>query len=170
MGFSASIYLNFVQGQRATENKQAMAAQLADTTKRLEEAERAAKAKSTADGATTAKHITLTQLGVTLDRVDPINDLTYIYSQVNGDDIADLTTTSLLIQYPNCKPGSLGKLIRRSTKSSDTSGKLVKAIDGHGFYYVASSSGCASDAAGRALVKDARAAMTNLVLPTLAAK
>jgi hypothetical protein len=169
MGLAASIYLNYIQGQRASENKQASSAQIADLTKRLESAERAVKANGGSDAS--VKKMTMSQLGATLDRLDPVSDLTYIYSQVNGDDVALFTTTSMLIQYPACTPGTaLGKLVRRSSKSTDKSGKLIKAINGFGFYYIASGSGCATDSTGRQNLKDARAAMTNVVLPTLEAK
>ena len=181
LGLAASGYLNYVQFGRAKDDTRAANGQITDLRYQLKQQVAAAEASPspTAEpsptpseapavlGTTTVK---FDQLGVSVATAAPIADLTYAYQLISGMAVANLTTTGLVAQYPACKPGAaLGQLVRRpKTSRAASTSKLIKSFGDYNYYYVAASGNCASDAAGRASVAAAKAALLDAVLPTLA--
>ena len=181
LGLAASGYLNYVQFSRARDDKAALNGQLADMRYQLKQDKLAPSPSASPSpelsptpsetpavlGTTAVK---FDQLGVFVTAAAPIADLTYSYQVISGLDVANLTTTGLVAQYPACKPGvALGQLVRRpKTSRAASTSKLIKSFGDYNYYYVASATNCASDAAGRASVAAAKAALLDAILPTLA--
>jgi hypothetical protein len=140
-------------------------------------------------------HVSL--FGVKLTVSDPISDLTYGPVESGYTKLAGFTTESLLAEYPLCKPGVLGSLYRkqhvgpsptptpshRPTPSSSATPKyspspspvgkngFVKTIGNFDYYYQQPGSAllsCTTDQFGRNALAEAKAAVINSALPTLA--
>lgn len=181
LGLVASLYLNYDQAQRADQDKKLMQGEITDLRYQLKQDQATspspeASPSPSADPSPSsapvlgAQSVELVELGVKLSTSDPIADLTYSYQQVAGLAVANLTATSLLAKYPACKPNTaLGMIVRRplNSKPNTSASKLIKQLGNYKYYYVASSVACAPDAAGRATLAAARAALVNTVLPTL---
>ncbi len=185
LGLGASGYLNYVQYQRAEQDKKQLQGQITDLRYQLTQNQQLASVKTTpspspepgnspssidAPAVLGTQSVALSQLGVKLSASDPIADLTYAYQPVGVLAVANLTTASLVAKYPACKPGAaLGMIVRRppGSKPATSASKLIKTLGKYNFYYVPPTSNCASDASGRAVVAAAQAALTSTVLPTL---
>ncbi len=180
LGLGASGYLNYVQFSRMQDEKAAANGQITDLRYQLKQQD--VKAAATTSPSPTASPspsaapavpgtapVKFDQLGVSVAATAPISDLTYSYQLISGLAVANLTTTGLVAQYPACKPGAaLGQLVRRpKTSRAASTSKLIKSFGDYNYYYVASAYNCASDAAGRASVAAAKAALLDTVLPTL---
>jgi len=180
LGLAASGYLNYVQFGRAKDDKAALTGQLTDLRYQLKQQVATAQASpsptpepsptpSVAPAVLGTTAVNFDQLGVAVATAAPIADLTYAYQLISGLAVANLTTTGLVAQYPACKPGAaLGQLVRRpKTSRAASTSKLIKSFGDYNYYYVAPAGNCASDAAGRASVAAAKAALLDAVLPTL---
>jgi hypothetical protein len=178
LGLAASGYLNYVQFSRANDNEVALNGQLTDLRYQLKQDKLAPSPTASPSASPTPSAtpsvlgttaVNFVQLGVAVSATDPIADLTYSYQLVSGLAVANLTTTGLVAQYPTCKPGTaLGQLVRRpKTSRAAATSKLIKSFGDYNYYYVAPAGNCATDAAGRATVVAAKAALTDAILPTL---
>lgn len=179
LGLAASGYLNYVQFGRAKDDKAALTGQLTDLRYQLKQDKLAPSPSESPSPSPTPSetpavlgttNVKFDQLGVAVTTAAPIADLTYAYQLISGLAVANLTTTGLVAQYPACKPGAaLGQLVRRpKTSRAASTSKLIKSFGDFNYYYVAPAGNCASDAAGRASVAAAKAALLDAVLPTLA--
>ncbi len=179
LGFGALIYLNYAQYQRAEQDKRLLQGEITDLRYQLKQDSAASPSATPSPTPSStpavpavqgAQAVDLAQLGVKLQPSDPIADLTYSYQLVNGLAVANLTTSSLMAKYPACKPGAaLGMVVRRplNSRPATSASKLIKRLGDYNYYYVASTSNCATDAAGRASLAEARSALIAAVLPTL---
>ncbi len=169
-GLGASGYLNYHQAQQRVLTQRQTNDQLSQLQQQVSQYKTALAALNGSSGSpAAAKSVTFAQLGVKVTPSDPVIDLTYTYQKVNGDDVANLTTSSLLVQYPACKPGvALGKLVRRSSSSMNTGGKFLQVLGGYSFYYESAGGTCATDTTGRQLLIDARNTLSTIVFTTLA--
>jgi hypothetical protein len=118
---------------------------------------------------------------------DPIVDLVYGEIKDGKNTWIGFTTETLLAQYPACRAGALGTLIRVKASPSPSPSPtpspppsrtpavvktpanqpFKKTVGGYAYSYRAPASNCASDQAGRNAVIAATAAVKNQALPTL---
>jgi hypothetical protein len=184
LGLIASAYLNYMQFQYTDQDRKQLQGQITDLQYQLKQNQVSPTPSTTPVFTPTpsatpdvkaAQSISLAQLGAKLSTGDPIADLTYSFQQgptapTTAWVAANLTTTSLVAKYPDCKPGtsSLGQIVRRPLTSRATSSQLIKRLGDYNYYYVKSNGGnCTGTAAGMTALTAARTALINTVLPTL---
>lgn len=184
LGLAASGYLNYVQFSRAQDEKLALSGQITDLRYQMKQDKAAPSptgspsptptpAPSITPAVLGATVVKFAELGVAVSASDPVSDLTYGFTQkTDGAAVANLTTTKLSTQYAACKPGlsALGQIVRRfkSSRVKPPFGSVpLKSFGDYNYYYNKGTGNCATDAAGRASVIAARAAVQDAALPTL---
>jgi len=183
LGLLASGYLNYVQFQSADQDKREFEGRITDLQYQLKQQPASpspspstspSPSPSPSPGVLGEQTVAFTQLGAQVATGDPIADLTYEYQAVKSGGVtlavANLTTRSLMAQYPKCIPGttSLGQIVRRPLSSKTSASKFIKRLGDYNYYYVAAGGNCTGTTAGLATLNAARTAVINTALPTLA--
>ncbi len=188
LGLASSAYLNYVQAQRAADEKRLLKGQITDLSYQLgqDRKSQATPTPSTSPEASTtptptpsttpeptpavlgAKALALTELGVSLNVADPVADLIYSYQPKNGVPTIGLTTTSLVAKYPKCVASFLGQISKRVAGAKPNSNEhLIKTIGGNSYYFIQPVVECASDANGKSLRSKLLNAVSTTVLSSL---
>ncbi len=189
LGLGASMYLNYNQYSQAEEDRKLLKGEITDLRYQLDQDQKASPSPSPGSSSSPSpaasptptpvlgtQSVVLAQLGVRLSASAPIADLTYQFQSVRSGAytlaVANLTTTSLMNKYANCRPGAaLGQLVRRpiGSRPSSSTTRFLKKIGDYNYYYVPMTSNCGTDSAGRAAVAAAQSYLAATVLPTLTA-
>jgi len=182
LGFGASAFLNYAQHQRAAQDERLLQGQITDLRYQVNQdhtspsptpsaapTDTPSPEPSTSPAVAGSAVITISQFGVKLTAADPITDLTYAPIRSGGLTVAGLTTRSLVGRYPKCTAGAaLGMLVRRpASQTPPAHDQFVKTIGAYKYYYVPSTTACATDSPGSDTLAADRTALTAAVIPTL---
>ena len=185
IGMGASVLLNFVQAQRASDDKAQLKGQIGDLTYQVDQDRKllsngtptptvspsaSPSPSPSPTAATSAKTIIFTELGVSVTAPDPVGDLIYKYHSPTSTTGAQvwLSSTLLISKYPKCIESYLGIISKRPIGQKPTSNEaLLKSSGGSSYYYIKPIYECATDTAGKTLRSNLLDAITSSVLTSL---